>query len=509
MDLKKLRRPDLNLLSKELGLDLGGVQRKPLIIEAIRASGADDVELRECWELIEERIKKEEERVKKEEERQEREIAEGERERLYCRESEERELERKTLELQIAHVEAERAGPETQSFRVCQATPRLKMKDLLQPFKVKEDIGLFLVNFERTCEKMDYSRDTWPLWLLTVLPCEAADAVARLERAEADDYDKVQSALLKKYRLSADAFRRRFRTERKKSDESFSEFAYNLKSNLVEWLKGEEALGDHGKVVECIGLEQFYNCLTEETRLWVQDRPGVKTLERAADLAEEFALRRDAERSRVCLGANAGGEPSKKVGAHGKENAQSQGQKSEKSGEMSDKKESEGRTNFGKKRAFEARKPLVCFCCQERGHISAGCRKPKVVFSFVDDDDENARLLEPYLHDLLVNVKACRVLRDSAATMDTIRSEYVGENDFTGECAWISQVVEESSVCLPIARVKVEGAVRDVVHRGSGVAKPFQEVSLFVFQPVRSNAERQGFEILRGNRPCTYPIQGS
>ncbi|KAM7313550.1 uncharacterized protein ISCGN_003411 [Ixodes scapularis] len=461
MDLNKLRRPDLILLSKELGLDLGGVQRKPLIIEAIRASGADDVELRECWELIEERIKKEEERVKKEEERQEREIAERERERLYRRESEERELERKKLELQIAQVEAERAGRETPSSRVGQATPRLKMKDLLQPFKIKEDIGLFLVNFERTCEKMDYSRDTWPQWLLTVLPCEAADVVARLERAEADDYDKVKSALLKKYRLSADAFRRRFRTERKKSDESFSEFAYNLKSNLVEWLKGEEALGDHDKVVECIGLEQFYNCLTEETRLWVQDRPGVKTLERAADLAEEFALRRDAERSRVRLGANAGGEPSKKVGAHGKENAGLPGEKGGDRGEQSPafgkEKDIEKKAESEKKKAYEARKPLVCFRCQEPGHISSGCRKPRVVFSFVSDDEESTQYLRPYLHDLVVNGKACSVLRDSAATLDIIHPDYVSARDYTGECAWIRQAVEESSVCLPMARVEVKG----------------------------------------------------
>ncbi|CAN7988408.1 unnamed protein product [Ixodes hexagonus] len=179
------------------------------------------------------------------------------------------------------------------------------MKDLLQPFKIKEDIGLFLVNFERTCEKINYARDSWPQWLLTVLPCEAADVIARLERAEADDYDKVKSALLKKYRISTDAFRRRFRTEGKKPDESFSEFAYKLKSNLVEWLRGEEALGDHDKVVECIGIEQFYDCLSEESRLWVQDRPGVKTLERAADLAEEFALRRDAEKCRVRLRVSA------------------------------------------------------------------------------------------------------------------------------------------------------------------------------------------------------------
>lgn len=80
-----------------------------------------------------------------------------------------------------------------------------------------------------------------------------------------------------------------------------------------------------------------------------------------------------------------------------------------------------------------------------------------MVFSFVSDDEESTQYLRPYLHDLVVNGKACSVLRDSAATLDIIHPDYVSAHDYTGECAWIRQVVEESSVCLPMARVKVEG----------------------------------------------------
>lgn len=66
------------------------------------------------------------------------------------------------------------------------------------------------------------------------------------------------------------------------------------------------------------------------------------------------------------------------------------------------------------------------------------------------------------MHDLVVNGRPCKVLRDSAATMDGIHPSYVSPSDFTGECAWIRQVVEENSVCLPIARVKVEGPFGEI-----------------------------------------------
>lgn len=37
-----------------------------------------------------------------------------------------------------------------------------RMTDLMRPYEVGEDIGLFFVNFERTCEKAQFARGTLP-----------------------------------------------------------------------------------------------------------------------------------------------------------------------------------------------------------------------------------------------------------------------------------------------------------------------------------------------------------
>ncbi|CAN7949169.1 unnamed protein product, partial [Ixodes hexagonus] len=272
MDLKALRKPDLEAICLEMGIDIAGLKRKPLIMDAIHRSGADKDELQECWELIQEREKREQEEERK---RVEKEKAQ--------KESEERAIEKARIDLELARANGKPSSVGQQGW---------KMKNLLQPYRVGEDIGLFLVNFERACEKASFSRESWPQRLLTLLPCEAADVVARLSREDSEDYTKVKSGLLKKYRLSADAFRKRFREVKKKTSESYPEFAYSLKSNLEEWLKGSEVFGDHDKVVECVCLEQFFSTLPEETLYWVQDRPDVKTVQRAAELAEEFSSRR-------------------------------------------------------------------------------------------------------------------------------------------------------------------------------------------------------------------------
>lgn len=81
----------------------------------------------------------------------------------------------------------------------------------------------------------------------------------------------------------------------------------------------------------------------------------------------------------------------------------------------------------------------------------------------MDEKDENLELLRPYLHDLHVHGKTCRVLRDSAATMDIVHPSYVTVDDFTGEVAWIKQVVEKHSACLPMAKVKISGPFEELV----------------------------------------------
>ncbi|KAH6925410.1 hypothetical protein HPB50_004956 [Hyalomma asiaticum] len=41
--------------------------------------------------------------------------------------------------------------------------------------------------------------------------------------------------------------------------------------------------------------------------------------------------------------------------------------------------------------------------------------------------------------------------------MDIFHPDYVEATHFTGECVWIRQVAEKNSICLPIAKVMIEG----------------------------------------------------
>lgn len=172
MNLELLHTSDLLLICEELGIDARKVQRTPLLGKAIHFRSADDKELRQPWELFQEKRTRAERKAEKR------------------KAAHEAELEMKRVEFEIKRVEVERTGKHVLNPRKGKT---FKIKDLMLPFKLREGIRLFLVNFERMCNRMGWSRDTWRQLLLTLLPCEASQVVARLNMEEAANYDAVNS----------------------------------------------------------------------------------------------------------------------------------------------------------------------------------------------------------------------------------------------------------------------------------------------------------------------------
>ncbi|XP_075745310.1 uncharacterized protein LOC142803668 [Rhipicephalus microplus] len=281
--MENLKVKELIEICEELGITLGRAKRKQAILEIMKDEGVSAEEVDEAWVDIKARR---EEAERREVEAREREEAE----RREAREREEAErqerLELKRLELAILQC--------SQAPSVASPTIQVsgfRIRDQLPPFVVGEDMAKYLVKFEHVCERNALEQSLWARNLLALLPGEVSDAITCLSREAFESYDEVKEVLLRRYKLSPEAFRQRFRYA-KKGNESHVDFAFRLKADLIEWLKGEGVYDDRDKVVECVALEQFYRCIEEDVKLWLQDKLGEVQLNKAAELAEEYYTRR-------------------------------------------------------------------------------------------------------------------------------------------------------------------------------------------------------------------------
>lgn len=164
---------------------------------------------------------------------QEREQAESEREERKPEADRARaELDKQRLELEI---QLERVRLEGRERGVSTRTDHVK-EPKLEKFVEGEDIDVYLRTFEMVMTSHEIPANLWAVRLAPKLAGKAREAFSRLDQEDAKDYEKVREAILKRYELTAESYRKRFRGNKRKPDESFREWAVRLTLYLERWL---------------------------------------------------------------------------------------------------------------------------------------------------------------------------------------------------------------------------------------------------------------------------------
>ena len=121
---------------------------------------------------------------------------------------------------------------------------------------------------------------------------KAQQAYAAMRAEDAGTYQLLKEAILRRYDVSDETYRQRFRETVKKEDETVSELAVRLDDLLQKWTKDCKTVAE---VRDLMVREQLLNALPRDQKIWVSERKP-KTSTEAADMADNYVRARKQER---------------------------------------------------------------------------------------------------------------------------------------------------------------------------------------------------------------------
>ena len=102
----------------------------------------------------------------------------------------------------------------------------------------KDNIDAYLQRFERFATYMKWKKETWATLLsaLTLLKGQALEVFSRLAPDDSLDYDKLKNALLKRFEMTEEGFRTKFRSSKPIKGETSTQFVVRLENYLTRWM---------------------------------------------------------------------------------------------------------------------------------------------------------------------------------------------------------------------------------------------------------------------------------
>ena len=99
----------------------------------------------------------------------------------------------------------------------------------------EDDIEAYLTMFERLMRAYEIREEQWAFKLASQLTGKVQKVYAAMAAEEAGDYKLLKKAILRRYDVNEETYRRRFRALKKKSNETNRELVARLEDLAMKW----------------------------------------------------------------------------------------------------------------------------------------------------------------------------------------------------------------------------------------------------------------------------------
>ena len=151
----------------------------------------------------------------------------------------------------------------------------------------KDERDSYLLRFERYATAQKWEPDTWATGLSALLQGKALDVYALMPKEDALNYDKLKVALLKRYELTEEGFKRKYKKCRPENGETFQQFTTRMKSYFTRWIDMASIEKSYEGLQDLILREQLTFICNRDLELFLREREP-KSLEQASKLADQY-----------------------------------------------------------------------------------------------------------------------------------------------------------------------------------------------------------------------------
>ena len=327
----------------------------------------------------------------------------------------------------------------------------------------QDDIEAYLLTFERMMQAYEIAPARWSYKLAPQLTGKAQQAYAALGADEAKTYGTVKTAILRRYNINDETYRRQFRAAKLRKDETPRELGTRLQDLAHKW--GKECKTAQ-EVFDLLVKEQLLNCLPEDARVWVRERKPKTSIE-AGELAEDYMQAREAR--------------------DGEGRAKSRGERREPPGkcprcgllghwarDCPKQRAKEAESAPSTERPKRQERDIYCYTCREKGHMSFKC--PKNTGLYCDESSEQRKPVERptsgevYRSGRVNGISVSDIVLDTGASRTLVREELVPPCAITnGEVA--IRCAHGNAITYPLAEITISVGAHEELTVQAAVSK--------------------------------------
>ncbi|XP_040275775.1 uncharacterized protein LOC120990950 [Bufo bufo] len=306
--------------------------------------------------------------------------------------------------------------------------------------KKDSDLDVFLKRFEKVCRQFQLLPAEWAKYRTPGLRGKALEVFAALTTTMDQDYEAIKNALIQRFNITPEVYRKQFRTLQRTGTDNYSDLAVGLRNHFRQWTQGWGVTTL--EALDLMLLDQFLHTCSMEVRLFILEQEP-RTLDKAAQFADVCAASRVPEARKPAVPGWKGAKPPVNT--------------------FTGTRISRGVT------PAQVPRPAVdnrrCFVCNQVGHISTACTekrkttplpKPSISSPAVLFVGGKQRASFDNLQAVTVGNTVTMGQRDTGAEMTLVHPELVNSEDLIPGRTLTVAGVGGLTPALPMARVYLD-----------------------------------------------------